>query len=177
MTTQIDAGSYSADSYPAPEIGPSQPLLANAGGTGVSNDEAATLTFTGDVVLSSNVPATATLTVTAGAGVSSPVVTGPTLMSGFGTSVGSVINVKTKITFTASASTATFTVGIPSTLTAVFADTSQASGTANVLTGTSLGNLTTLASVSSARTVSFTFALGGSSGSYSVNLDFAFIVN
>lgn len=177
MTTQIDAGSYSADSYPAPEIGPSQPLLANAGGSGVANDEDATLTFTGNVVLSTNVPATATLTVTAGSGVTSPAVTGPTLITGFGTKVGSVINVKTKITFTASASTATYTVGIPSILTAVFADASQASGVANVLTGTSLGNLTVLASVSSARTVSFTFALGGSSGAYTTNLDFSFIVN
>lgn len=177
MTTQIDAGSFSADSYPAPEIGPSQPLLAEAGGTGVSNPVGATLTFSGDVILSGTVPDTATLTVTAGSGVSTPTVTGPTLISGFGTAVGNVINVKTKITFTASASTATFTVGIPTTLTGVFADASQASGTANVLTGTGLGSLTTLASVSSARTISFTFALGGSSGSYTVNLDFAFFVN
>jgi hypothetical protein len=166
MTTEIDAGSYSPDSYAAWQIGPDSPLLPIAGGTGVSIN-----------VPTLFQPTTATLTVTAGAGVSTPTVTGPTLISGQ-TSVGSVVSVNTTVSFTATASTATFNIGIPSSIAIHnFTNGSQANGVANIVSGTGGGTLSALASVSSSRNISVTLALGGSSGTYVVNLAFAFFVN
>lgn len=162
-------------SYPIATCSPGQPLLSIAGGTGVSN--IGTLTFSGDVSLTPGISGSITLTVTAGSGVSAPSVVGPTLASALGSSIGNVVSVKTSISFTATASTAIFNIGIPVLLTGLFADASQANGVVNVTSGTGGGSLSSLVSVSSSRNIAVTLALGGSSGTYTVNLDFSFFVN
>ena len=165
MTTQIDAGSYSPDAYNSWAIGPDSPLAPDAGGTGVSNPTAP---------ISSG---SASLAITAISGCSGPSIVAPSLIDSVSTVVGSKVNVVTPVSFTASAATAVFDVTVPTATTANFADTAQASGVAVVTSGTGGGSLTSALSQSATKKVRFTLALGGTSGTYTANLAFSYIVN
>lgn len=161
----LSAGTFSADSYPAWEIGPGQPLSSQAGGTGVSNPSAP-------------ISGAQTLTVAAVSGCSGIVFNGFVLLDSVSTVVGSKVNVVCDLTFTATASTAVFDITMPAAITGNFPDTEQALGIGIVI-GASAGDgvVVTIQSVAASTRIRSTFSLGASSGSFNVSLSFSFLIN
>ena len=115
------------------------------------------------------------LTVAAVSGVTTPTVTG--IMQTNSTVHGNFADVWGKLSFTASATTAVLDITLPVALTDTFADAAQVWGVANVLTGTSLGNMTALVTTASTRNIRATFALGSGAGAYTINFAFKIKIN
>lgn len=177
MTVQIDAGSYSTDSYNSWDIDLSSPLLPEAGGTGVSNPVGSTLTFSGDVSLSPAIALSTGLSVAAVSGCSSPSFTGLQVIKADGSAVGDFVDIVGTISLTSTATTAVFDITVPTATTAVFADAAQANGVSVVTSGTGLGNLVSVVTTASSRNIRVTMTLGTNAGTYTMNLALTYKIN
>lgn len=117
------------------------------------------------------------IVVAAVSGMTSPSVTGLEVVQTNANTHGNFADVWFTLSFTASASTAVVDITVPAFVTDIFADAAQVQGVANVLTGTGLGNMTALVTTAATRNIRATFALGGSSGTYTVNCAFKIQIN
>jgi hypothetical protein len=109
------------------------------------------------------------LTISAVSGNTSPSLTGLQVIQTNATVHGNFLDLAGTVSFTASAATAVFDLVLPSGLTNAFTSTTQATGVVVVTSGTALGSLTSIATVSGAFSVRVILALGGTSGTYTAN--------
>jgi len=161
----IEAGSYSADSYAAWNIGPDSPLASIAGGTGVQNPTTPPSTSNAGLLV---IPST---------GCSSASFIGLPLLDAVSTVPGSKVNVVCYVNFNATSTTPSFLVTVPSSTTAPFTDIVQAIGVAEILGLASVGSyLVKIGTNVGTNDVIVSFVVSTAPSAYTAAVSFSYIV-